>query len=215
MLKTILKFGVGTALLLIVVAILLFIVFPGYVYYNYRQYVYVDQSSVQNEKVAIVFGASTYGIDEPSPPLKERIETAAELYLAQKVKKIIVSGNAEEFYNEPETMKNTLVKLGIPESYIILDKYGFRTYDTCYRAKNVYKIDKALLISQGYHLPRAIFTCRSLGIEATGVYTKGTFSTFYSRWYTVREILAIYAAFKDVYIDPPKLSNLTPTPIQF
>lgn len=196
------------------VFLLLLFTFPIFVYYNYRRFVYVDTESVELTDIAIVFGASAYSLEEASPPLQERLETAAKIYKGGKIKKIIVSGNKESpFYNEPLTMVNTLVKLGVDGNDIVEDFAGYRTYDTCVRAKKVFGVNKALLISQGYHLPRAIFICKSVGIDATGVYSSGDFSTYYNRWYSIREILAIYNAFVDIYITPPPVVIESPQPI--
>lgn len=194
--------------------LVLIVTFPLFVYYEYRQKIYVDSDSVEQHDIAIVFGAAAYGLDLPSPPLKDRLEIAAKLYHDGKIKKIIVSGdNSSEYYNEPLTMFNTLVKLEVNEKDIVQDPAGFRTYDTCVRAKKIFGVDKALLVSQGYHLPRAIFTCQAVGIEATGIYSTGDFSTYYNRWYSVREILAIYNAFADIYLSPPQVVLGEPTPI--
>jgi vancomycin permeability regulator SanA len=176
---------------------------PVFIYYNYRRFIYVDTASVLETDVAIVFGAAAYNQDTPSAPLKDRLETAYELYKNKKIKKLLLTGdNSTEFYNEPLTMKNSLIKMGVAENDVILDYAGFRTYDSCVRAKQIFKVDKALLISQGYHLPRALFTCKAVGIDATGVYSSGFFSTYYNRYYSVREIFAMYKAVIDVYIMP-------------
>ena len=190
------------------------ILFPVFVYYNYRRHIYIDKDAVQETDIAIVFGASAYGLDTPSPPLKDRLETAAYLYNNGKIKKILVSGdNSSQYYNEPIVMLNTLMKLGVKGADIIPDYAGFRTYDTCLRAKKIFGVNKALLISQGYHLPRAIFICDAIGIDATGIYSSGTFSTFYNRWYSIREILAMYSAFIDVFLVQPPVVLGKPEPI--
>jgi vancomycin permeability regulator SanA len=196
------------------VTLVLLVTFPLFVYYEYRQKIYIDVSAVEQHDIAIVFGAAAYGVDLPSPPLKDRLDVAAALYKDGKIKKIIVSGdNSSEYYNEPLTMFNTLVKLDVNAEDIIQDPAGFRTYDTCVRAKKVFGVNQALLISQGYHLPRALFTCHSVGIDAAGIYSTGDFSTYYNRWYSLREILAMYNAFVDIFISPPAVVISEPRPI--
>jgi len=188
----------------------LIVLIPVYIYYGYRQYVYADIETIETAKTVIVFGAAIYGPDAPSAPLKDRIEMAAQLYEAGKVSKIIVSGDGtQEYYDEPTAMKNALIKLNVPEDIIIKDKYGIRTYDTCYRAKNIFGVADAILVSQGFHLPRALFLCRELGINAEGVYATGAFSSGYSRWNIVREIAAMYNAFLDLTIIHPTVNEST------
>ncbi len=195
-------------MILTICIFILFLLIPVFIYYRYRTYVYKDISSVPEGETLIVFGAAAYGPDAPSAPLKDRLDMAAQLYTERKVKKIILSGDgSSDYYNEPLTMFNTLIKLGIPEDIMIQDKYGLRTYDTCYRAKNIYKLERVVLVSQGYHLPRAIFSCHFLGIDASGVYAVGDFSSDYSRWNIIREIGAMYNAVLDVLIIHPSVNE--------
>lgn len=199
---------IKTGLVITIGSIIIFLLIPVFIYYRYRTFVYKEISSVPEGETLIVFGAAAYGPDAPSAPLKDRLEMAAQLYNERKVKKIILSGDGmSDYYDEPLTMFNTLVKLGIPEDIMIQDKYGLRTYDTCYRAKNTYKLDRVILVSQGYHLPRAIFSCRALGIDAAGVYAVGDFSSDYSRWNIIREIGAMYNAVLDVIVIHPKVNE--------
>lgn len=183
---------------LAVIVILLLI--PPILYFVYRRYVYISTDSVPNNQgYALVLGAAVSDEDTPSSALQDRLDAARELYVKGKVDKILVSGSRNsEFYDEPKAMKNALVKVGVPEDAIIEDGEGYHTADSCRRAKEVYGLSKVIVVSQGFHLPRALFLCRSFGIEATGVYATGNFSTYYSRWYTVREVLAMYLAVFDV-----------------
>ncbi|PIY18346.1 hypothetical protein COZ14_00480 [Candidatus Dojkabacteria bacterium CG_4_10_14_3_um_filter_Dojkabacteria_WS6_41_9] len=185
---------------LFILGILVFLSIPPLFYFYYRQFVYVSVDAVlDNPKTAMVLGAAVYPGGTPSSALRERLETAVALYKAGKVDRILVSGAHEaNSYDEPKAMKATLVESGIPEEAIISDNNGFRTFDSCRRAKSEFEISELLVISQGFHLPRALFLCRSVGIQATGVYSVGSFSTYYSRWYTLREIAAMYMAVWDV-----------------
>jgi len=102
--------------------------------------------------------------------LKDRISTAVQLYRSGKVEKILLSGdNRFEYYNEPASMKEYALSLGVPEADLVLDFAGRRTYDTCYRAKEIFGLKEAILVTQRFHLPRAIFTCGGLGMQVTGV----------------------------------------------
>ena len=127
-------------------------------------------ASAPDRPVAIVFGAQVYDDGSPSPMLADRVETAVRLYQAGKAKALLMSGdNHVATYNEPEAMRQYALKLGMPDSAIVLDYAGFRTYDSCYRARDIFKVDRAILVTQAFHLDRALLTCNLLGVNAIGV----------------------------------------------
>ena len=131
---------------------------------------YGEDGDTAEAPVAIVLGASVWAPGEPSPWLKYRLETAAGLYESGRVDAILVSGdNSRVDYDEPTAMRDYLVGLGVPSEAIALDYAGFDTYDTCVRARSIFGIDKALLVSQSFHLGRAVAVCRSVGVDAYGV----------------------------------------------
>lgn len=154
--------------------------------------------------VAIVFGAGLKRDGTPSDVLRDRLTVAAELLALGKVKRILVSGdNRFRDYNEPQAMHDALVEdFGVHPGAIAVDYAGRRTYDTCARARSVWAVEDAILVSQAFHLPRAIWTCERLGIRSFGVssslqpYLKQTS-------FTLREIPAILRAWWDVYAVPP------------
>lgn len=159
---------------------------------------------IETSEVAIVFGAGLKEDGSPSDVLRDRLTTAADLYSAGYVNKILVSGdNSVESYNEPEAMANYLNWWqGVPEADIVLDYAGRRTYDTCARAHEIWGIESAALVTQEYHLPRALFTCEKFGIESVGV--SATLQPYvYDNLYQVRELLATYKAVLDVYLLRP------------
>ena len=120
--------------------------------------------------VAIVLGAAVNPSGEPSPWLRYRLDTAARLYHSGRVEALLVSGdNGRENYNEPVAMRNYLVSAGIPAEAIALDYAGFDTYDTCVRARRIFGIERALLVTQDFHEPRAVAICRSVGVDVDGV----------------------------------------------
>lgn len=120
--------------------------------------------------VAIVLGAAVYPSGEPSPWLRYRLDIAARLYRSGRVEAILVSGdNGRENYNEPVAMRRYLVAAGIPAEAIALDYAGFDTYDTCVRARRIFGIERALLVTQDFHEPRAVAICRSVGLDVDGV----------------------------------------------
>ncbi|MGC2235588.1 MAG: ElyC/SanA/YdcF family protein [Pyrinomonadaceae bacterium] len=121
-------------------------------------------------RIAIVFGAKVRSGDELSNVLYDRVITAVELYRAGRVKKLLMSGdNPTAEYDEPTAMKKTAVKLGVPEQDIVLDFAGRRTYDTCYRAKEIFEVKRAILVTQEFHLARALYLCNNLGVESIGI----------------------------------------------
>jgi SanA protein len=158
-----------------------------------------------SERVAIVFGAGLRRDGTPTAILRDRVETAANLYSNGKVEKILMSGdNRFENYNEPEAMRQYALSLGVPSQAIALDYAGRRTYDTCYRAKAIFGVKSALLVSQKFHLPRAVFLCNSLGLEAEGVEAnQRRYRRISLLIWNFREQLATVGAFLDVYISNP------------
>src|SRR6187549_3477138 len=121
-------------------------------------------------RLAIVFGAGLRRDGSPTAILRDRVETAADLYFSGKVEKILMSGdNRFEYYNEPESMRQYALSLGVPDAAIALDYAGRRTYDTCYRAKAIFGASEALLVTQKFHLPRALFLCNALGLKSYGI----------------------------------------------
>ena len=164
-----------------------------------------DQETSPTSRVAIVFGAGLRRDGTPTAILRDRVETAADLYFGGKVEKILLSGdNRYDYYNEPGSMQQYALSLGVPAEAIALDFAGRRTYDTCYRAKAIFGVESALLVSQKFHLPRALFLCNALGLEATGV--EANQRRYRERalliW-NIREQLATVGAFIDVYISNP------------
>lgn len=127
-------------------------------------------SNVPRQRVAIVFGAGLLSDGSPTPYLKWRVETAVKLYKAGRVRKLLMTGdNSIRSHNEPVAMRRLAEQLGVKSSDITLDYAGFNTYDSCYRAHAVFGVSQAVLISQGYHLPRAVVTCDRLGVQSVGV----------------------------------------------
>jgi SanA protein len=121
-------------------------------------------------RVAIVLGAGVWENGEPSDVLYDRIVTAVELYRAGRVKKILMSGdNPTESYDEPTAMKQTAVRLGVPASDVVLDFAGRRTYDTCFRAREIFAIQKAIVVTQEFHQPRTVYLCNNLGVDSIGI----------------------------------------------
>jgi vancomycin permeability regulator SanA len=120
--------------------------------------------------VALVLGAQVYDDGNPSPFLAARLELARQLLAAGKVRAILVSGDHREWaYNEPGAMFQWLVDRGVPSQRIVLDHAGFDTYDSCARAREVFGVSAAIVVTQSYHIDRAVALCRQLGVTASGV----------------------------------------------
>lgn len=164
---------------------------------------YLPQNHVSNSKeieVAIVFGASVDFVNlVPSLVLQKRLDKSLDLYNQGKIKTILVSGdNREANYNEPFVMKKYLVDQGVPAVNIVEDFGGRRTLDTCWRAKNVFKADRAYLITQRFHLPRTDYNCRQVGLET--IPTPAPDSNFNTTfWGVIREIPASWLALQETF----------------
>lgn len=123
-------------------------------------------------RVAIVFGASVYSNGDLSPTLEERVETAIALYRAGKVDRILVSGdNRHPSYNEPRAMQDYLVTHAVAPRDVVVDYAGRSTYDTCLRAREIFGLERAVLVTQRFHLSRALYLANELGLDALGVAT--------------------------------------------
>lgn len=171
--------------------------------------------SAPAERAAIVFGAGLTRDGQPTPILRDRVETAAELYFSGKVQKLLMSGDNRFLdYNEPEAMRQYALRLGVPDEAIVLDYAGRRTYDTCYRAKAIFGLDSALLVTQAFHLPRALFLCNALGLQAKGVQAEvRRYWPLMSLIWNIREQFATLGAFVDVYVSKPLPVLGKPEPI--
>ncbi len=120
--------------------------------------------------VGLVLGALAYPDQTPSAFLAGRLELARRLIAAGRVDVLLVSGDrTPPDYDEPAAMVHHLVTAGVPESRIVVDAAGFDTYDSCVRARDVYGAGRITVITQSYHLPRAVGTARAVGLDAAGV----------------------------------------------
>lgn len=128
------------------------------------------EESVPEAPVALVLGAQVYADGTPSPFLAARLEIARRLLVSGKVRAILVSGDHMDWgYDEPGAMLRWLLDRGVPNRKVVLDHAGFDTYDSCARANRVFGVRKAIVVTQAYHLPRAVMLCRRLGVDAYGV----------------------------------------------
>ena len=191
--------GVGAMVLLAPVAL------RAWVGQQYAGRTYA-QADVPSKPVAIVFGAGYWPSGQLSDALADRMETAIDLYKAGRVNKLLLTGdNRTADYNEPATMAEYAMARGVPREDLVLDYAGRRTYDSCYRAKAIFGVEEVVLVTQAFHLPRALYTCNRLGIDAVGV-VADRHRYLRARWYQVREVAALARAWFD-------LNLLTPVPV--
>ncbi|MBX4200506.1 YdcF family protein [Candidatus Parcubacteria bacterium] len=166
------KFYTFIALIFLVVAVVFTVNFSVHLFS--APYIYQRNSQIPNAEAAIILGASVISNATLSPILKDRTNTAIQLYNTKKIKKILVSGdNAEVNYNEVDPVRRYLLSKGVLDQDIFLDHAGFDTYSTMYRARDIFQVSSVLIVSQSFHLPRAVFIARKLGIDAYGVSADG------------------------------------------
>lgn len=171
--------------------------------HRYKGRIYTPET-VPPRPVAIVFGAGVWPDGRLSDVLADRVQTAVELYRLGKVKKLLMSGdNRFIYYNEPKHMGEYAIAQGVPAEDIVLDYAGRRTYDSCYRARHIFGVKEAILVTQAYHLDRALFTADHLGLDAVGVGADRR-SYIYLRNYWWREMAATALAWWEVLIARPK-----------
>ncbi len=156
-------------------------------------------------RAAIVLGAGLVG-EEPSPLLRERIDGAIELLEAGRVDMLVMSGdNTTEYYDEPTVMRNYAVKQGVGQEQVAADYAGRRTWDSCVRAREVFGIERAVVVTNAFHVDRAVATCRAAGVDATGYSVSDGDHAIHNRakW-RVRELAASGRALLDAYVLRPE-----------
>lgn len=130
----------------------------------------VHDEELDGSRVAVVLGAQVHPGGRPSRFLRGRLETALRLHAEGRVTALVVSGDDRATsHSEATAMCDWLVAAGVPTEDVTVDPHGYDTYDTCWRALHVYAHRRVVMVSQTYHLPRALLTCRLLGLDAVGV----------------------------------------------
>lgn len=155
-----------------------------------------DATELSDVSCIIVLGCQVYEDGTPSGILNDRLKRAVELYKMGAAPKIIMSGDHGQIeYDEVNAMKQVAIDAGVPSEDIFMDHAGFSTYETMYRAKEIFGADKVIIVTQEYHLYRALYIAQRLGIEAFGV--SSDYTTYSGQ--TKREIREILARNKDFY----------------
>jgi SanA protein len=201
-----------------VLVCLLLAVPPGlraWVGHRYRDRIHTHVSEVPAHPVAIVFGAGYWPGGRLSDALADRMDTAIDLYDSGQVGKLLLTGdNRFADYNEPAAMAAYARDRGVQEGDLVLDYAGRRTYDSCYRANAIFGVERAVLVTQEFHLPRALYTCDLLGIDAMGV-VADRHRYARSPWYEVRELAALVRAWVDLNVTRPTPILGDPIPVEW
>lgn len=144
-----------------------------YIWYSTSSMITTEKEALQSPTasydIAMILGAGIVG-NRPSPMLAERLDTGIALYRAKVIKKLLISGDSlTKEHDEISVMEAYLIQHGISKKDIMKDHYGYRTYASMHRARNIFNISKMIVITQNYHLHRAVFLARSLGIKSLGI----------------------------------------------
>jgi SanA protein len=190
-------------LALVVLGTFALLLLPAWVGQHYRDRIYESVDETPNMPVGIVFGAGYWPSGHLSDALADRMDTAIDLYEAGKVNKLLLTGdNRFVDYNEPAVMSQYAQDRGVPQNDLVLDYAGRRTYDSCYRAGVIFGVERAVLITQQFHLPRAMFTCDRLDLEVVGV-VADRHEYIRAPWYRLREVFALARAWLDLIVIKP------------
>src|SRR5450759_786919 len=175
---------------------------------TYADRIYATVAALPNDdqpRIAIVFGAGLERNGAPTPILYDRFATAVDLYKAGRVSKLLLTGdNRFMDYNEPEVMRQTALQLGVPADALVLDYAGRRTYDSCFRARDIFGVTHAILVTQAFHLDRALYLCNSLGLDSIGVLAdRQDYTTSSQLGWSIRETAALAEAWFDLNVTHP------------
>ncbi len=153
------------------VALVIILAINGYVVFKYRERIItVEEAKAKDVDCILVLGAAVWGGTRPSSMLQDRLDKGIELYNQGASPRMLMSGDhGGQYYDEVNVMKNYAMDAGIEDSHIFMDHAGFSTYESMIRAKEVFEVDSVIIVTQGYHLSRALYVANELGLEAYGV----------------------------------------------
>jgi SanA protein len=167
-----------------------------------------DVAAVPSEPVAIVPGALVQANGKMSGMLGDRVKAAYRLWKAGKVRRILVSGDHHTWaYDEPDTMRKALVARGVPPRDVFEDHAGFDTWATMVRARSIFGVDHAVVVTQGFHMPRALFLAGEAGIDATGLVSDLHHYGYQGEKSSIREVFSRVKAIADVTLDTPAMAG--------
>lgn len=168
-----------------------------YLWFRGAPRIYERPEEVPARPVALILGAGLRADGSPTAVLADRVRMGVELYRTGKVSALLLSGDglSSPYYNEPEAMRRLALHLGVPEHALQVDPEGLRTLESCRRAREVFGFTHVVVVTQRFHLDRALWLCEAVGIDAVGLAADR--SSYGSRWFwwTVREIPASLRAF--------------------
>lgn len=189
------------ATILVAIAVIVVALSCYWVRHSTADYIYNDAASLPKRNVAIVLGAFVLPNGTLSSVLRGRVDSAVALYKEGKVSKLLMTGdNGSKRYDEVTAMKKYAMAAGVPDIAIVRDYAGFRTFDSCYRAKHVFGVDRAVVVTQRFHLPRAIYIARHVGIDTVGFIAPDNMSRRSLVTLMFREGLATPDALLDVHL---------------
>jgi vancomycin permeability regulator SanA len=188
---------------------LVMIISCNYYILSYSKPFIFSTSTVPTSGVVLVLGAKVNPPNIPSLALQDRLDTALDLYNNNKVSLFLVSGDhGTKDYDEVNTMKQYLLDHDVPKEKIFLDHAGFDTYDSFYRARDIFQVTSTIVVTQEYHLPRSLYIGRELGITTYGINAERTWFPIFS----VREVGARVKAIWNImtYSKPKFLGETIP-----
>ena len=192
-----------SVLILIALALSAPVAISAYVKTSMDDYLITEEAALKiGADCILVLGAGLKADGTPNYMLQDRLDKGIELYKAGAAPKLLLSGdNGQEKYDEVNAMKEYMLNAGIPSEDIFMDHAGFSTYESMYRAKDIFLVEKVIIITQRYHQYRALYTGRGLGIESYGVVSEPR--TYAGQSYRdIREILARDKDFLKMIIRP-------------
>jgi len=196
--KKILKRSIISVACILILGISFFFGVQVYMVQSTKAYILSNASEAPESDAIMVLGALVFSSGRPSPTLRDRLDYGYELYMLGKAKKIIVSGDhGQKDYNEVGAMRDYLLEKGVPREDIFMDHAGFNTYDSMYRAKEIFGVESLLISTQDFHIARSVYIARRMGINAYGYPCEDRGNGRYNR---VRESLARVKAVIDTTV---------------
>ncbi|MEK7624947.1 MAG: ElyC/SanA/YdcF family protein [Patescibacteria group bacterium] len=196
--------------ILIIISILAGVIFVGFIIFvnvdilQERAFIFLPES-VPSTTVALIFGGGLNKDGTLNDMVSDRMAAGVSLFRSGKVGQLMITGDDGRVHSdEVDAMREVAVALGVPVEKILVDRHGYRTYDSCYRAAKVYGIKRVIGISQFFHLPRIIFICERFGIGTTGVAADFRNYGFASAYMNVREVGARLKAWWQVNVTNPE-----------